>query len=78
VFPARKEMNFTFRVEINSTENFLWLVGGFKVYSKKIAVVCVEFVTEVPTYESGLLVVPVGFAVIPVPQSLLLVAWLGL
>jgi len=47
-------------------------------YIKKIAVACVDIVTQVPTDEVGLLVVPVGFAVIPPPLSLLLVAWLGL
>jgi hypothetical protein len=67
-----------FRVELNSTEKFLWLIGRFEVYSeKKIAVVCVEFVTEVPTDEVGLLVVRVGFAVIPALLSPLLVSWLG-
>lgn len=65
-------------MELNSNENFLWLVGRFKVYSGKIAVVCVDFATEVPTDEVGLLVVPVRFAVIPAPLSMLLVAWVGL
>ena len=44
----------------------------------KIAVFCVDLVTEVQTDEVGLLVDPVGFAVISRPLSLLLVAWLGL
>ena len=67
-----------FRVELNSTENFLCLVDLRYIREKKIAVVCVEFVTEVRTDEVGLLVVPVGFAVIPALLSPLLVAWLGL